>query len=147
MKKGFVAFIALLSVFFISACSDDSNHLSGKTLKVAYTPILQEDMDNLDKYPSVVTLEFSEGNVASNTIAVEGIYELNDDELVVNFENENEELKITFSDFKESGKDFSMYAAVISSRELQMEDPGQVSHFEGLAYNLSENMPVEFIEN
>lgn len=145
MKKGFVVLMALLSVFFISACSDDSNILSGKTFDVAYTPVLQEDMDNPDKYPSVVTAQFSNDNVVTMN-DTEGTYELNEDILVVNFENENEKLEITFNDFKESEKDFSMYSTIISDRELQKEDSSQLSHFEVLADNLSENMPIEFIE-
>ncbi len=145
MKKGLIIFIAFLSVFFISACSNDSNSLSGKTFKVANTPVFQEDIDKLDKYPVVVTLEFLDDN-AVRTIDTEGTYQLNDDELVVNFENENENLEITFSEFKESEKDFSTYSTIISNRELQVEDHSKLSRLEVLANKLSEDMPIEFIE-
>ncbi|MFD1453492.1 MULTISPECIES: hypothetical protein [Oceanobacillus] len=142
MKKGLIIFIAFLSVFFISACSNDSNSLSGKTFKVANTPVFQED---IDKYPVVVTLEFLDDN-AVRTIDTEGTYHLNDDELVINFENENENLEITFSEFKESEKDFSTYSTIISNRELQVEDHSKLSRLEVLANKLSEDMPIEFIE-
>ncbi|GEN87875.1 hypothetical protein [Oceanobacillus sojae] len=145
MKKGLIIFIAFLSVFFISACSNDSNSLSGKTFKVANTPVFQEDIDKLDKYPVVVTLEFLDDN-AVRTIDTEGTYQLNDDELVINFENENENLEITFSEFKESEKDFSTYSTIISNRELQVEDHSKLSRLEVLANKLSEDMPIEFIE-
>lgn len=145
MKKGLIIFTAFLSVFFISACSNDSNSLSGKTFKVANTPVFQEDIDKLDKYPVVVTLEFLDDN-AVRTIDTEGTYQLNDDELVINFENENENLEITFSEFKESEKDFSTYSTIISNRELQVEDHSKLSRLEVLANKLSEDMPIEFIE-
>ncbi|MEK4299866.1 hypothetical protein MKY30_10790 [Oceanobacillus sp. FSL W8-0428] len=145
MKKGLIIFIAFLSVFSISACSNDSNSLSGKTFKVANTPVFQEDIDKLDKYPVVVTLEFLDDN-AVRTIDTEGTYQLNDDELVINFENENENLEITFSEFKESEKDFSTYSTIISNRELQVEDHSKLSRLEVLANKLSEDMPIEFIE-
>lgn len=146
-KKWFVVFIALLSVFFVSACSDDSNKLSGKTFNVAYPPVLKEDVDHPNRYDSIMVLKFSDDNVVSNTIDdTEGTYELNEDVLVINFENENEKLKINFIDFKESEKDFSTYTTLISNPELHVEDASQVKHFQGLAFRLSENHPIEFIE-
>lgn len=144
MKKCLVVFVALLSILFISACSEDSNNLSGRTFKIANTPVLQEDLDNPDKYPGVVTLEFLDDNVVT-MIDTEGTYELNGEELVLHFENENENLEITFSDFKESEKDFSTYSTIISNRELKMEDYSELSHLEVLANKLSEDMPIEFI--
>lgn len=146
MKKWFVTFIALLSLLLFSACSD-SDKLSGKTFKVSYTPVLQEDIDNPSKYPSIMTLKFSDGNVVTNTIDnEEGAYELNNDVLVINFENENEKLEIEFIEFKESNKDFSAYSTVINNSELEIEDSEQVSKFSTLHLNLSKDMPIEFIE-
>lgn len=105
MKKWLVVFIALLSVFFVSACSSESDKLAGKTLNVAYTPVLQEDVDNPNKYDSIKTLKFSDDNVVSIGMEdTKGTYELNGDILVVNIENENEKLKVKYIDFKESEK-------------------------------------------
>lgn len=146
MKKWFV-FITLLSVFFVSACSSESDKLSGKTFNVAYTPVLQEDIDNPNKYDSIKTFKFSDGNVVSIAMEhTEGTYELNGDILVINIKNKNEKLKIKYSDFKESEKDFSAYSALINDFEFHVEDSNKVMHLKGLATKLSKDMPVEFIE-
>ncbi|MFC0301019.1 hypothetical protein ACFFIS_09310 [Virgibacillus soli] len=146
MRKWSVVFIVLLSVVFVSACNNDHDELSGKTFKIAYKPVLEEDMDNPSRYTSIMTLKFSKGNIVHDTNDdIEGTYELNEDILVVNLDNKSEKLKISFIDFKESEKDFSAYSALISNPELQSPDSGQVSKLTGLAYNLTENMPLEFI--
>ncbi|MEK5038340.1 hypothetical protein [Sporosarcina sp. FSL K6-3457] len=146
MKKWLVVFIALLSVFFVSACSSESDKLAGKTLNVAYTPVLQEDVDNPNKYDSIKTLKFSDDNVVSIGMEdTKGTYELNGDILVVNIENENEKLKVKYIDFKESEKDFSAYSALIDDIEFHSEDSNKVMHLKGIANKHSKNMPVEFI--
>jgi|SRR5690625_2800710 len=146
MKKWF-ALVTFLSVLLISACNDDSDELSGKTFKITYPPVLEEDLDNPSKYHSIVRLKFSKGNTVSNTMDdTEGTLELNEDVLVFNFENKNEKLHVNFIDFKESDKDFSSYSAVIGDSELHIEDSSQVKKLLKLSGDLSENMPVEFIE-
>lgn len=146
-KKWFVVFIALLSVLFVSACSGDGDKVSGKTFKVAYTPAHQEDIDDPSNYKPIMKLNFSDDNVVTNTMGdEEGTYELNEDMLVVNFENENEKLKIEFVDFKESDTDFSAYSTSIGDAELKIEDNEQISHLKGLTSNISKDMPIEFIE-
>ncbi|HLQ98396.1 MAG TPA: hypothetical protein VK135_06865, partial [Candidatus Dormibacteraeota bacterium] len=122
MKKWF-ALMALLSIFLVSACSIDSDELSGKTFKIAHPPVLEEELDNPSSYYPIVTLKFSKSNSVSNTLDdAEGTYELNEDVLVINFENKNEKLKVHFIDFKESDKDFSSYSAVIGHSDLHIED-------------------------
>lgn len=55
--------------------------------------MLQEDLDS--KYDSIMTLEYLDGNVVTNTIADgEGTYELKDDELVLHFEKGNITVKL-----------------------------------------------------
>ncbi|GAB3807763.1 hypothetical protein GCM10028868_37690 [Virgibacillus kimchii] len=45
-----------------------------------------------------MTLEFLDGKIITNSLdGEEGIYELKDDKLVVQFENENESLEIEFT--------------------------------------------------
>src|SRR5699024_12201704 len=98
MKKWF-ALMALLSIFLVSACSIDSDELSGKTFKIAHPPVLEEELDNPSSYYPIVTLKFSKSNSVSNTLDdAEGTYELNEDVLVINFENKNEKLKVHFID-------------------------------------------------
>lgn len=148
-KKWFVIFIAFLSVLFVSACNgdSDSNKLSGKTFKVAYTPALQEDSDDPSNYKPIMKLNFSDDNAVTNTMGdEEGTYELNEDMLVISFENESEKLKIEFVDFKDSDEDFSTYSTSIGDAELKVEDNEQVSHLKGLSSKISKDMPIEFIE-
>jgi len=91
MRKKFIIFTTILSVLFISACSGDQNELTGKTFNIAYAPILQEDVDNPSKYHSIMTLEFLDDNVISNTSnQMKGRYELTEDALMVQFETETE---------------------------------------------------------
>lgn len=146
MRKWFV-FLALLSVLFVSACNNSEDNLSGKTFKVTYPPVLEEDINNPSKYSSITTLQFSDGKVVSNKIHdTEGTYELNDDVLVVNFENENEKLEINFIDFKESDLEFSAYSTAISEPKWDIKDSNQISHFENLFLDLDVDLPIEFIE-
>ncbi|MEC5425105.1 hypothetical protein QGM71_16590 [Virgibacillus sp. C22-A2] len=144
MKKWFV-FLVLLSVLLVSACNN-SEELSGQTFTVAYTPVLQEDVDSPNRYDSIMTLEFSGGNVVTNSIYDgEGTYELNDDELVVRFENENENLEIRFT-VKESDKDFSEYSAIISDVDFEITDTDKISHFKNLTLKLTKDMSIEFLK-
>lgn len=66
MNKYF-AFLLLLSVFIISGCNN-SDELVGQTFNVAYMPVLQEDLDNPNKYSSIMTLEFLEGKRVTSPI-------------------------------------------------------------------------------
>lgn len=77
----------ILSVLFVSACSQNDNELSGRTFKVAYTPVLLEDVNDPSQYPAVMTLKFTADNVVSSTLDdLEGSYKLNGDQLLINFE-------------------------------------------------------------
>lgn len=146
MKKWF-ALIVSLFIILISACNSDNDELFGKTFNIAYTPVAQDDIDDPGKYNSIMTLKFSKGNVVSNQIDdTKGTYELSENQLVVNFENESEKLKITFDDFKNSEKDFSSYSTLISNSEIHIDDSSQVSQFKVLTNKISENMPIEFIK-
>src|SRR5690625_4601053 len=148
-KKCLVVCIALLSLLFVSACCCDSNSnkLSGKTFKVAYTPVLQEDIDDPSNYKPIMILDFSDDNVVTNTMDdEEGTYELNEDMLIIKFETKNEKLKIDFVDFKDSDIDFSVYSTSIGDAELKIEDNEQVSQLKGLSSKISKDMPIEFIE-
>ncbi|MBP3951709.1 hypothetical protein [Bacillus suaedae] len=137
-------FTLFFSVLLISACSN-SDELSGHTFNVSHTPPFQEDIDDPDKYHSIMTLEFSDGKVSSANSG-EGTYELKDDVLLLNFENENEQLEIEFTEFKESDKDFSEYSTLISRSELNITDPDKVSHFGSLHSSLTNDMLVEFLQ-
>ena len=146
MKKWFVLVI-LVSVFLISACAGDSDELAGKTFDITYPPVLEEDLDNPSEYHSIATLDFSKGNKVSNTVDdTEGTYEINEDVLLINFENKNEELNVNFNDFKDSTKDFSSYSAIIGETELNIEDSDQLKSLLKLSSELLEKTPVEFIE-
>lgn len=93
-----------------------------------------------------MTLEFSNENTITNTVYGEGAYELNDDNLVLNYENENESLEITIR-VAESDKDFSEYYALITDVDYQITDPDKISHFQNLAFKLDKDRPIEFIND
>lgn len=143
-----VLFIALLSVLLVTACSNDSNNneLSGKTFKLGmHDP--NKDIDNPSSYKPIMILDFLDDNIVTNTKGnEEGTYELNKDTLVINFENENEELKIEFADFNDSDKEFSAYSTSISDIEFKIEDNEHVSYLEKLYIDISKDTPIEFIE-
>lgn len=144
MKKCF-AFFLFLSVLLISACNN-SDELVGQTFDVAYTPVLQEDFDSPNRYSSIMTLEFSDSGVVTSTIYGEGTYDLNNNNLVLHFENENEYLEIIIG-VTESDKDFSEYNASISSIDYHFTDTDKIRHLQNLALKLDEDMPIEFIKN
>lgn len=146
MKKWFVL-LAILSMFLISACSNEDDELSGKTFELSYPPVEEEDLDNPSKYNSIVTLEFSKDNTVSDPVNdTKGTYKLNEDSLEVNFEDEDEKLTVNFNDLKKSDKDFSLYSAVIESSELKVEESNKAKKLVKLSSELSENQPVELIE-
>ncbi|HSI66802.1 MAG TPA: hypothetical protein VK947_05260 [Planococcus sp. (in: firmicutes)] len=131
MKK-WLFFLLLLVVLLLSACSGN-DELSGKTFDVSeVSPVNYPD----ELFP-IMTLEFSAGNRVKNTMGYEdeGTYELMDDKLVIQFENENESLEIEFT-LEESEKDFSTYSAEISDSNLEIEDSNQVSKYKGLYQKL-----------
>ncbi len=142
MKKRF-NLLLLLFVLLLSACNNEAE-LSGKTFKVAY-PSPVKEMDDPNRYNPIMTLEFIDENVVHNTIYGEGTYELNDDVLVLYFENENENLEISFK-VKESEKDFSEYSAVLSDVDFEMTDSDKISYFKNLAFRLTKEMPIEFLK-
>ena len=144
MKKWFVL-ILISSLLLVSACNNNDN-LSGQTFNVAYTPVLQEDVDSPNRYDSIMTLEFLDGNVVTDsTYDGEGTYELIDEELALHFENENENLEIKFI-VKKSDKDFSEYSALISDAKFDVTDTDKISHFKNLTLKLTKNMPIEFLK-
>lgn len=144
MKKWF-GFLLLLLVVLLSACSNN-DELSGKTLRAVYMPPPWVQMDDAtpNQYDYITTLEFLDGNVVSKAIQDgEGKYELNGDELVLRFENENERLEITVT---ESDKEFSEYSAVISDVDFDITDTDKVSHYQNLFLKLSNKQPIEFLK-
>ena len=144
MKKWFVL-ILISSLLLVSACNNNDK-LSGQTFNVAYTPVLQEDVDSPNRYDSIMTLEFLDGNVVTDsTYDGEGTYELIDEELALHFENENENLEIKFI-VKKSDKDFSEYSALISDAKFDVTDTDKISHFKNLTLKLTKNMPIEFLK-
>lgn len=146
MKRLLVVF-GLLCILNLSACSGDGkNEFSGKTFNFAYTPVIGIDIDNPSKYQSFMKVKFSNDNKVSHLIheEIEGTYQLNENELIIPFENDNEKLNISFIDFKESEKDFSAYAAVISDTESSVKDPSKTEQLRLISDKL--NMPLEFIE-
>ncbi|OZU87066.1 hypothetical protein CIL03_18745 [Virgibacillus indicus] len=145
MNKQFI-FPILLFVFLLSACTSE-DELSGQTFDVAYIPgpVSQEDFDNPNRYDSIMTLEFLDGKVITNSIDYKkGTYELIDDELIVHFESDNEYLKIEFK-VNESDKDFSKYSATIHNAEYEITDTEQISRFKNLTNRLIKDMPIEFL--
>ena len=148
MKKRFILFnlLLLLYLLLLSACNNE-DELSGKTFKVASPPgPIMEHIDDPDRYYPIMTLEFLDGKVSTNSIHDgEGTYELNDNVLVLHFENENETLKLSF-EVKESEKDFSEYSAIISEVDFEMKDTDKVSHFKNLSFKFDKNTPIEFIK-
>lgn len=131
MKRLLVVF-GLLFVLNLSACSGDGkNELLGKTFNLAYTPVIGIDIDNPSKYQSFMKVKFSNDNKVSHMIheEIEGTYQLNENELIITFENDNEKLNISFIDFKESVK-----------------DPSKTEQLRLISDKLNINMPLEFIE-
>lgn len=150
MKKCFVVF-TLLFVFILSSCTNDnnSNKLSGKTFDLVYAPVpLEEDINNPSKYQSFMKLEFSGNNKVSHTVynEIEGTYELNEDTLIITFKNENEKLKISLLDFRQSERDFSTYTALIGDTESDIKDPNKIEYFQLIINKLNKDMPIELIE-
>lgn len=145
MKKQFI-FLLFIFILLLSACSS-SDELSGKTFKIANLPAPEEGyIDNPDKYDSIMTVELLDGKVVTDSIHKgQGTYELNDNVLVLHFENENETLKLSF-EVEESDKDFSKYSAVISDIDFKITDTDKVSHFENLVFKFDRNRKIEFIE-
>lgn len=149
MKKRFIL-ISLFLVLLLSACNGN-DELAGKTFKLGYPSLdpnmsTEGDDDDPDKYASLLTVEFLDGNTFTSSIQNgEGTYELNDNVLLLHFKNDNEILKLSFK-VKESEKDFSTYAAEISDADFEMTNTDAVSHFKNLFSALNNDTYVEFIE-
>ena len=94
MKNKFTSLL-LLFILLLSACNDN-DELSGKTFKVASPPgPIEEHSDDPDRYYPIMTLDFLDGKVNTNSnLDGKGTYELNDNVLDLHFENENETLKL-----------------------------------------------------
>ncbi|MFA1821332.1 hypothetical protein ACDX78_14345 [Virgibacillus oceani] len=137
MKKQ-IMFPLLLFVLLLSACNN-SDELSGKTFDVSYS-------GPHDKYYSEITLEFLDGNIVKNTKGYEeGTYDLKEDKLIIQFENENEFLEIEFT-LEESNEDSSTYLAEINDADYKMTDTDKISHFQNFLFKLDEGRPYQFIE-
>jgi len=148
MKKWFVVF-TLLFVFILSACINDNNRLSGKTFDLVYAPVpLEEDVNNPSKYQPFMKLKFTGNNKVSHTVynEIEGTYELNEDTLIITFKNENEKLKISLLDFRQSERDFSTYTALIGDTESDIKDPNKIEYLQLIINKLNRDIPIEFIE-
>ncbi|MBP3951810.1 hypothetical protein [Bacillus suaedae] len=144
-----IASVFLLIILAIPLLSNvyetGSNEFSKKTFNIAYTPVIQNEIDNPNKYHSLMTVEFLDEKVFTNTIYGEGTYKVNDDVLVLHFENEAENLIIEFK-LKESDKAFSKYSAVISDVDFEITDNNKISHLKGLFVKLDKQMSIEFIK-
>lgn len=109
--------------------------------------MLEEDLDRSNNYHPIVTLNFLKGNAVTDTLNdTEGTHELNENVLIINFENKNKTLKVNFNDFKDSDLEFSTYSAIIGNSDLHIEELGQMKKFFKLAGELTKDLPVEFIE-
>src|SRR5690625_4200877 len=138
MIKRFI-FLAVLSVLLLAACSN-IDELSGKTFDVS----VRSNPNDPANFHSIMTLKFLDGIVITDALhEEEGTYELKDNKLVIQFENENESLEIEFT-FEESDKEFSEYSAEISHSDFQIEDSDQVSKYKGFILDLPSSY-VEFI--
>lgn len=138
---------AVLFLLLLTACNTTNDDLSGKSFKVAYAPVIQEDIDQPNKYQSAMTLAFEDGEVVSSVNdGVKGSYELSKDELLIGFESENERLTVKFINFKESTKDFSSYSTIIGEMNHEVKDNSQVKKFNLLTNKLHMNITIEFIE-
>lgn len=96
------------------------------------------------KYDSIMTIEFKGGNGFTSNRYGDGKYELQDDLLVLQFENENEYLEIKLT-LHESDEDFSKYSASISDVNFEMKDQDKISHFKNLYLLLNQDRQVEFL--
>lgn len=131
----------LLLIVLLSACSN-TDELSGKTFDLS---VRSSPDSPPDQFSPIVTLEFLDGNIVKNKKGhEEGTYELKDDQLVIQFENENEYLAIEFT-LKESDDDISEYSAEISDSKYEIEDSKIVSKFKGFYERLSVSH-FQFIE-
>jgi major membrane immunogen (membrane-anchored lipoprotein) len=140
IKKQFI-FLLLLFVLLLSACSN-IDELSGKTFDVN----VRSNPSNPAISHSIMTLEFLDGKITTTSLdGEEGTYELKDDKLAIQFENENESLEIEFT-FEKSDEDSSTYSAVLSDSDFQIEDSDQVSRYKGFFLDLPRSSYVEFTE-
>ncbi|WP_047984375.1 hypothetical protein [Ornithinibacillus californiensis] len=138
-------FIPLVLSILPSTSQTASNDLSGQNFKIAYIPVFHGNVNNPGSYDPIMTIEFIDKNVFTTTIYGEGTYEFKDNELVLQFENENEYLEINFT-LEESDKDFSKYAAKISDVKFEMENIDEISYFNNLLLRLNKDMPIEFLK-
>lgn len=144
----YIAAIACLAIFVPLALSmlpfgsTPSGDLSGQTFRLAhpYMPLEGGSM----KYDSIMTIEFKGGNGFTSNRYGDGKYELQDDLLVLQFENENEYLEIKLT-LHESDEDFSKYSASISDVNFEMKDQDKISHFKNLYLLLNQDRQVEFL--
>lgn len=144
----YIAAIACIAIFvplvlstlpFGSTPSDD---LSRQTFRLAY-PFMSPEGGPI-KYKSIMTIEFKGGNVFTSNRYGDGKYELHDDLLVLQFENENEYLEIRFT-LRESDEDFSKYSASISDVTFEMKDKDEISHFKNFYLLLDKDKRIEFL--
>src|SRR5699024_7873265 len=136
--------LLLITVFLISACSKSEN-LAGKQYNIAYTPVLEEDIDQPTAYDSLIKLRFSEDNTVTDTTSkLDGNYELKNNQLLLRFNNENESLVIDIS-LEESDFDFSEYSALITDVKYEIENEDELDHLKELFFDVQKDRPMELI--
>ena len=136
--------LLLITVFLISSCSKSEN-LAGKQYNIAYTPVLEEDIDQPTAYDSLIKLRFSEDNTVTDTTSkLDGNYELKNNQLLLRFNNEKESLVIDIS-LEESDFDFSEYSALITDVKYEIENEDELAHLKELFFDVQKDRPMELI--
>ncbi|HZW68395.1 MAG TPA: hypothetical protein VFF20_07295 [Pseudogracilibacillus sp.] len=137
-------YLLLVFIFLMSACNKNEE-LAGKKFNLAYTPVLQEDIEKPNAYDSLIKLTFSEDHTVNNTISeLNGSYELKNSQLSLYFNNENENLVINIS-LEKSDKDFSEYSALITDVKYEIENEDELALLKDLFFDLQKDRPMEFI--
>src|SRR5699024_864325 len=137
-------YLLLVFIFLMSACNKNEE-LAGKKFNLAYTSVLQEDIEKPNAYDSLIKLTFSEDHTVNNTISeLNGSYELKNSQLSLYFNNENENLVINIS-LEKSDKDFSEYSALITDVKYEIENEDELALLKDLFFDLQKDRPMEFI--
>lgn|SRR5690625_909248 len=141
-------FMLIVLTLALIACSQVNDDLSGKTINVAYVLPFEDTVDDPDKYDSLMKVTFNDNNEVEHIVydEIEGSYTLKDNELIVTFENDNEQLDITFNDLTESEKSFSLYSASISDIAYDKKDSSKIDKLSPIRDRLQKGLPIELIE-
>ncbi|GGA63661.1 hypothetical protein [Ornithinibacillus halotolerans] len=142
----YIAAIACLIIFIPLVLSGlptkmASGDLSGQSFAIS-TP---DPNSSPDKLYSIMTIEFIDNETVSTARYGEGTYELNDDELILYYENDNEYVEIRFT-LEESDKAGSEYLAEINEVIFEMEDYDKVSYYRNLANTFYHRSGVFFVK-